>query len=171
MLSFLKQVGDMIQGMAMEERAMVAVAVAVDEVVDGGAEEMVILGVMEVGIMSLALQDGDLVQGTTMKVAGEAMEVGMDGAVVEMIMVGAVVAVHGVAVAVVAGAHGEMLEMAVGTHGEKGEVVVVVGAGRSSLRNWFPLSLMLVTGVEEVGDGNKHDIFLSLLSPLIPFFQ
>jgi hypothetical protein len=47
-LNFLKQVGDMIQGMAMGGIAMV----------DGVADEVVILGVMEVGTTSLALQGG-----------------------------------------------------------------------------------------------------------------
>jgi hypothetical protein len=79
------------------------------------------------------------------------VEVGTDGAVVEMIMVGEiVVVVHGAA------ALGVVVEMVVGAHGEMGEVVVVIGVGQSSLRNWYPLSQMLVAGVEVVvGDGNK----------------
>lgn len=160
----------MIQGMAMGERTLVAVVVAVAEDVGEDAEEMVILGVMEVGTMSLALQGGALVQGTTTKVAGEAVEVGIGG-VEETIKVGeVVVAVHGVEAMV--GAHGETVEIAVGTHGGMGEVVVV-GVGQSSLRNWSLLSLMLVAGAEEVvGGGNKDEIFLFVhLLPLIHLFQ
>lgn len=157
----------MIQGMAMGEIALVAVVVAAAEVVDEDAGETVILGVMEVGTMSLALQGGALAQGTTMKglrahLVGSASQVAGEG-VEEMIMVGEVAAaVHGVEAVEAVAAHGEMVEMAVGTHGEMGEVAVV-GVGQISLRNWSPLSLMLVAGAGEVvvvGGGNKDEIFL-----------
>lgn len=143
----------MIQGIVMAEMALVAAAAVGAEDGDGDGDEVgtVILGVM--GTMSLDLQGGALAQGTTMVKdlrAGEAVEVGTDGAVVEMIMVGEIVVViHGAAAVVAA------LGVVVGAHGEMGEVVVI-GVGQSSLRNWYPLSQMLVAGVEVVvGDGNK----------------
>lgn len=164
----------MIQGIVMAEMALVAAAAAVAEDGDGDGEGMVILGVM--GTMSLDLQGGALAQGTTMVKdlrAGVAVEVGTDGAVVEMIMVGEIVeVVHGGGAAgAAAAALGVVVEMVVG-HGEMGEVVVI-GAGQSSLRNWYPLSQMLVAGVEVVvGDGNKNEMPLVFyFFPLITFFS